>query len=200
MSRMPHDYSRVSHFSKDQVVYFQGDSVSSSYAVTAGVARTCRYRSDGQRQITGFYYPGDVFGIDGDFYLESAEAVSDLSCLCLKRHAGGVSDYDPEWNIERLLRQALDGANRSIFLFGQRTALERLAAFILTTAERVGEFNSLNLAMCRTDIADYLGLTIHTVSRTISQLCSHKLIALDGPHHCRILDLRGIRALAGEDT
>jgi CRP-like cAMP-binding protein len=99
---------------------------------------------------------------------------------------------------QKVLKQALHNANRCIFLFGRRTAPERIAAFILMIANRIGTRGRVELPMCRTDIADYLGLTMHTVSRTISQLSHDKLIALEGPHHCRILDYAGLKKLAGE--
>jgi CRP/FNR family transcriptional regulator/CRP/FNR family nitrogen fixation transcriptional regulator len=182
-------------FRRGEAIYFEGDSAETWFEVTEGVARTCRFHADGHRQLTGFHYAGDVFGVGEQARLESAEAVTDVVCWCAAKRtndsAAGASGY------EQALVKALSSANRCIFLFGRRTAPQRIAAFLLMTAEQLHAQTEVELPMCRTDIADYLGLTIHTVSRTITQLCEDHLIALQGSQHCRILDRAGLMTLAG---
>jgi CRP/FNR family transcriptional regulator/CRP/FNR family nitrogen fixation transcriptional regulator len=168
--------------------------------VESGVARTCRFHADGHRQLTGFHFEGDVFGLDDRTRLESAEAVTDLLCWCFTAQAGATKAGGlPGAEARNVLKKALDNANRCIFLFGRRTAHERIAAFILMLAERQHARERVELMMSRNDIADFLGLTMHTVSRTISQLCQEGMILLDGPHHCRITDRPGLQGLAGEN-
>jgi hypothetical protein len=99
----------------------------------------------------------------------------------------------------RALERALDSANQCIFLLGRRNANERVAAFLLIAAKRLSALDSIPLPMTRSDIADHLGLTIHTVSRTISGFVRQGLIELEGPQLCRLVDLEGLRAIAGEE-
>lgn len=189
------------HYSKGDSIYFEGDRASAWFSVAKGVARTCRFYGDGHRQLTGFHYAGDVFGLERETHQDSAEAVTDLSLWRLgASHDGDGSEPLPSepTAVEPALRKALASANRCIFLFGRRTAPERLAAFLLVTAERIGARANVDLPMSRTDIADYLGLTIHTVSRTLTQMSRDRMIAFDGAQHCRILDIEGLRSLAGE--
>jgi CRP-like cAMP-binding protein len=188
------------HFRKDEPIYFEGDAARTWFVVESGVARTCRFHADGHRQLTGFHYEGDVFGLDEHTRLESAEAVTDLFCWCFSSKSGAAGARDLEASKARnILKKALDNANRCIFLFGRRTAHERIAAFILMLAERQHDRDRVELSMSRNDIADYLGLTMHTVSRTFSQLCQEGLILLDGPHHCRITNRPGLQGLAGDN-
>jgi CRP/FNR family transcriptional regulator/CRP/FNR family nitrogen fixation transcriptional regulator len=182
---------------KDEPIYFEGDPARTWFVVESGVARTCRFHADGHRQLTGFHYEGDVFGLDDGTRLESAEAVTDLFCWCFSTQFGAAGS-GPE--VRNVLKKALDNANRCIFLFGRRTAHERIAAFLLMLAQRQHASERVELSMSRNDIADYLGLTMHTVSRTISQLCQEGLILLDGPHHCRITNRPGLQGLAGENA
>jgi len=187
-------------FRKDEPIYFEGDPARTWFVVETGVARTCRFHADGHRQVTGFHYEGDVFGLDDDMRLESAEAVTDLFCWCFttqSRAARAAGLEGPEGR--NVLKKALDNANRCIFLFGRRTAHERIAAFLLMLAQRQHASERVELSMSRNDIADYLGLTMHTVSRTISQLCQEGMILLEGPHHCRIANRPGLQGLAGEN-
>lgn len=190
-------------FRSGEPIYFEGDSAETWFDVTEGVARTCRFYDDGHRQVTGFLYAGDVFGLDETSRLESAEAVTAVACLCITKPIsvptnGAAAAIVPEY--ERALMKAFLGAQRSIFLFGRRTAPQRLAAFLLMTADHLRVQTDLELPMGRSDIADYLGLTIYTVSRTLTQLCEDRLIAVQDAHRCRLLDRTGLAALArGQD-
>lgn len=184
-------------FRKDESIYFEGDTPAGWFVVESGVARTCRFHADGHRQLTGFHYEGDVFGLDEGSRLEAAEAVTDMTCWYLpNRMAGGEGLIAAE--AQQVFKKALENAHRCIFLFGRRSAQERLAAFILMLAARQRVRNDVELSMSRSDIADYLGLTIHTVSRTLSQLCQERMILLEGPHHCRLLNHAALKRLAGE--
>lgn len=173
-------------FARGQSVYHQGDRAFQWFEVISGIVRTCRFMADGHRQLTGFFYAGDVFGVDSAFYSESAEAVTDVA---LRRSSSDAP---------QALEKALESARRSIFLFGHRTAANRVAAFLIVTADRSGIQAGVKLPMSRGDIADHLNLTLHTVSRTISDFARRGLIALHGRHNVRILDLDGLRVIAGE--
>lgn len=186
--------SSVLQCAKGEIIYEQGAPAKYWFEVVSGVVRTCHFHADGHRQLTGFFYPGDVFGFDQTSYRETAEAVNELS---VRRHgrAANQAEMEPEVQ-EYALRKALRSAQECIFLLGHRTASERVAAFLLAMVARLPAEEKLPVPMSRGDIADHLGLTMHTVSRTISDLARRKLIATDTPHQIRIVDAEGLRAHA----
>lgn len=185
----------LAHYEKGDAIYHQGDRAQRWFEVVSGIVRTCRFMADGHRQLTGFFYSGDVFGVDLENYSEAAEAVTDVVLRCSPAVRPGE---DPGSEAPRALEKALESARRSIFLFGHRTAANRVAAFLINMADRSGIRAGVQLPMTRSDIADHLNLTLHTVSRTISDFARNGLIALHGRQNVRILDLEGLRAVAGE--
>jgi CRP-like cAMP-binding protein len=189
--------SDVKRFAKGLTVYHEGDSAEHWYEVVSGIVRTCRFLADGHRQLTGFFYVGDVFGVESSAYREAAEAVTNVE---LRRFPIATADAraDGFGNRDKVLEKALESARQSIFLFGHRTAANRLAAFLISISERPGASPGLHLPMTRSDIADHLNLTLHTVSRTICDFARRGLIALDGPQKVRVLDLTGLRMAAGD--
>jgi CRP/FNR family transcriptional regulator, nitrogen fixation regulation protein len=189
------DASRsVGQHSKGDTIYHQGDLAYQWFEVISGIVRTCRFMADGHRQLTGFFYAGDVFGVEGPRRCESAEAVTDV---VIRRVPLAALGHGPD-RAPQAFERALESARRSIFLFGHRTAANRVAAFLITMAERSGIDEGVQLPMTRSDIADHLNLTLHTVSRTISDFARKGLIALHGRQEVRILALDGLRAIAGE--
>ncbi|WP_281063737.1 helix-turn-helix domain-containing protein [Sphingomonas sp. LaA6.9] len=178
-------------YAKGDVLYRQDDHADCWFEVVSGIVRTCRLYADGRRQLMGFFYPGDAFGVDHEIYKASAEAVTDQ--VLAHRHLSRDALVD-----DAALQRALKSAEDCIFLLGHRTAAERLAAFLLAFGERTGAQGEIALPMSRCDIADYLGLTIETVSRTISDFVRRGLIALDAPQRVRLLDARRLKAVAGD--
>ncbi|WP_106639165.1 helix-turn-helix domain-containing protein [Allosphingosinicella vermicomposti] len=193
--------SSLLRIGKGVAIYYEGDPARRWYEVVSGIVRTCRYHVDGHRQLTGFFYPGDFFGVEDSNYKETAEAVTHA---VIRRHGHEATGQDEKGrhkgeDTEAALRRALSSAQQCIFLLGHRTAAERVAAFLLAASVRLGATRGVPLPMSRNDIADHLGLTIHTVSRTISDLVRRRLIALEGPQRFRIVDEAGLSDLAGED-
>ena len=182
------------HYAKGETIYHQGDLANQWFEVVSGIVRTCRFLANGHRQLTGFFYADDVFGVDGGRHAESAEAVTDI---VLRRSPAASLGMGPG-SAPQAFERALESARRSIFLFGHRTATNRVAAFLITIAERSGVKAGVQLPMTRGDIADHLNLTLHTVSRTISDFARRGLIALSGRQDVMILDLNGLRALTGD--
>lgn len=183
-------------FRKGEIIFSQGDPGDCWFEVISGTVRTCHFHVDGHRQLTGFFYQGDVFGVEYGWRDAAAEAVTNT--VLARRPASNGGPDAPGQN--RALERALDSANQCIFLLGRRNANERVAAFLLIAAKRLSAIGSVPLPMTRGDIADHLGLTIHTVSRTISGFVRQGLIELDGPQSCRLLDPGGLRAIAGEEA
>jgi CRP-like cAMP-binding protein len=180
------------HAGKGTIIYRQDDPALFRFEVVSGVIRTSYLFMDGRRQLIGFFVAGEVFGADQGFYKASAEVVSERAEV--RRVSWGDRTED-----ERALSHALELVENSILLLGRRTALSRVAAFVTDLRARTGGGQSIPLPMSRTDIADFLGLTVETVSRSFSQLIRQRLIARPEAHEVRILDLRKLNALAGAD-
>lgn len=182
-------------FRKGEIIFSQGDPSDCWFEVLSGTVRTCHFHLDGHRQLTGFFYRGDVFGVEYGARDAAAEAVTNTT---LTRRPALNMEFE-SFGQSRALERALDNANQCIFLLGRRNASERVATFLLIAAKRLGAADSIPLPMTRSDIADHLGLTIHTVSRTISGFVRQGLIELEGPQLCRLTDIKGLRAIAGEE-
>ena len=201
-SNRPDSFARRAElkFRKGEIIFQQGDPVSHWFEVISGTVRTCHFYADGHRHLTGFFYPGDVFGVSGGTHEATAEAVSSATLRC---HANVTANDANTANAQlpslsrRALERALDSAQACIQLLGHRTAADRMAAFLLATSRRIGVTGPFLLPMSRTDIADHLGLTIHTVSRILSDFVRRRLIALDGPQSITICDKAGLARVAG---
>jgi CRP/FNR family transcriptional regulator, nitrogen fixation regulation protein len=178
--------------SRDQAVFVEGSRAEFVYKVVSGAVRTFRLLADGRRQIIGFHLPGDLFGIEANsVHGATAEAICD-SVLVSARRASLLDDREQQG---RLMRHALNQLHRSqdhLLTLGRRSAVERVAGFLTDLADRTGAADSVALPMSRQDIADYLGLTIETVSRTLTQMQARGLVRL---HGCRRLQLLKPRAL-----
>jgi CRP-like cAMP-binding protein len=184
-------------FRRNAEIYGEGEPADYLYKIVSGTARTYKVLSDGRRQIGGFYLPGDILGLEiAEEHSFSAEAISGCKVLVIKRSvlvrllAGRQDEITKElWGlIGAELRRV---QTRNLLLI--KSAQERVVAFLLDMAERVSTGNSVELPMSRQDIADYLGLTIETVSRTLTRL--EKLAAIEISSSRRIV-LRNRGALS----
>jgi CRP/FNR family nitrogen fixation transcriptional regulator len=182
-------------FARNEEVCGEGEPADYVYQVLSGASRSYRVLNDGRRQICAFYLPGEVFGLGvGDVHHCSAEAIGKSSILLIKRKAlVGLATADHRvaqllWTLTaRELRRVQDH-----MLLLIRSAQERVACFLLEMAERMGQTEVIDLPMSRQDIADYLGLTIETVSRTLTQLENEAAISVPT---CRRIVLRDRKAL-----
>jgi CRP/FNR family nitrogen fixation transcriptional regulator len=189
----------VMHFAADRQIYAEGDEARSFYKVVSGVVRTCRFLSDGRRQIDAFHMGGEVFGFEaGKDHRMTAEAVSDCTVVAYRRR--GLEEVIAQ--DEKLGRWFFSHAMNSLaltrehlLLLGRGSAAQKISAFLLEAAEREGNDGFIDLAMSRQDIADYLGLTIETVSRTLSQLERDGAIKLPTARRILLKDKRALRML-----
>ena len=188
-------------FAAGEEIYAQSEEADLVYRVVTGSVRTTCLLSDGRRQIGDFYYAGDFFGLEaGAEHRFSAEALCATEVLVLKKSALWV--YGEEGaRLQRALWEAtareLQRTQQHLMLLGRKTAFERVASFLLGLAERTaagptGDQTTV-LPMGRQDMADYLGLTIETVSRMLTQLQSENLVEFNG---CRRFRLKNRDALA----
>lgn len=178
-------------YDRDEEIFGEGEASRYVYRVLSGAVRTYRLLSDGRRQIVEFHMPGDVFGLDGDErHALGAEAIRATGLQVMRREAFLHEEHGAEATIAALLKK-FQRAQAHMLLLGRHTACERVASFLLDFHKRAGAI-TIDLPMSRQDIADYLGLTIETVSRTFTQLQSAGLIDLIS---CRRVMLRNPVAL-----
>lgn len=181
---------------KDEEIYGEGDEARWYFKVTAGVVRTCKILSDGRRQIEAFHVAGDIFGIErGTDYHCSAEAVGEAVVVAYRRCSLEIlaaGDMPLARQVVATALLNLERAQQHMILLGRKSATEKVATFLLEMADRV-HVDAIELPMSRSDIADYLGLTIETVSRTLTQLERDGVIAL--PAARRNIVLRNKAAL-----
>lgn len=177
----------------DQSIFRQGDHVDHLYQVEQGCVRVYRLHSDGRRQITGFHLPGECFGFDGRGTRSTfADAVGETRVCALRLSSDSRLSAD-------LLPLALAHLARTqelLMLIGRQNALERVAVFLLDMLDRQQSLGQIDLPMPRADIADYLGLTIETVSRIFSRLKSEAIISVSGQRSVRVLNYRHLCTLA----
>ena len=197
LSQSMHLMGATMSYPRDSEIFGENEPADYLYKVVSGSVRTYRILSDGRRQVGGFYLPGDVFGLEfAEEHTLSAEAVSDAKVLVVKRSAlTTLAGRDPS-----VAQQLFALTGRELHRVQDRTLLliknarERVASFLLEMAERASENNTIELPMSRQDIADYLGLTIETVSRTLTSLEAASAIEVS-PSSRRIV-LRNRAALA----
>ena len=185
-------------FSRNEEIYGEDEPSEFVYQVVKGAVRTTHFLEDGRRQIGAFHLPGDIFGFDLEgTYRFSAEAIIKTELLVVRRSVLEkvmVQDPSAARSLWALAATHLRHAQDLLVTLGRRSAIERVSAFLLEMARRrPGTNATLELPMSRCDIADYLGLTLETVSRTMSQLERAKTIALSG---ARCVTLRNQSALA----
>jgi CRP/FNR family nitrogen fixation transcriptional regulator len=169
-------------FARNTEIYGEDEPAEYLYQVISGAARTYRMLDDGRRQISAFHLPGDVFGVEaGDEHRSSAEAVCDSHILVVKRSAvmaRAVHEQDLARQLWTLTVRELQRAHEHSLVL-VKNADERVAGFLLEMASRNFTATAIELPMSRQDIADYLGLTIETVSRTFTQLAQSGTIVLE---------------------
>jgi CRP/FNR family transcriptional regulator, nitrogen fixation regulation protein len=168
-------------FVRNEEIYGEQEPAGCIYKVVSGTVRTCRVLIDGRRQIGAFYLPGDTFGMEsGEHHAFSAEAVTGAKVLVVNRgNAVSLAAWDNELGRQlwTLMSYELQRAQDHVYLL-IKTAPERVAGFLLEMAQRIQTSDQVELPMSRRDIADYLGLTIETVSRMLTQLERASTIAL----------------------
>jgi CRP/FNR family nitrogen fixation transcriptional regulator len=182
-------------FARNSEIFGENEPADYLYKLVSGHVRSYTVLVDGRRQIGAFYVPGDIFGLEsGATHTFSAEAITDCKILVIRRSTVvALAERDPE--VARQMwaataRELKREQAHSLLLI--KTAQERVASFLLEMAERAAADGLVELPMSRQDIADYLGLTIETVSRTLTQL--EKTAAIGVPSSRRIL-LRNRSAL-----
>jgi len=161
-------------FDRGAEIFAEDEAAEYIYKVVSGAVRLSKLMSDGRRQIGAFYLPGDIFGLEAEeVHAFSAESIGDSQIVLVKRSAlvaEAVKDGEMARQLWGKTVGHLQRAQSHMLLLGRKNAQERIAAFLMEMAGRQESTGSVELPMSRQDIADYLGLTIETVSRTLTQL------------------------------
>jgi CRP/FNR family transcriptional regulator, anaerobic regulatory protein len=189
---------------RGEALYRAGDQFDNLYAVRSGSLKTVMAHRDGREQVTGLRLAGDPLGLDGistDTHSCTAVALEDSSvCIvpyaALKHMCRETSTMQDR--LHRLMSEQLIRESSQMMVLGSLSADERVAAFLLDVSDRNGQRGyshaEFNLRMTREDMGSYLGMTLETVSRTLSRFQKRGLIDAQGKL-IRIIDLEGLRHL-----
>ncbi|MGY8663903.1 helix-turn-helix domain-containing protein [Bradyrhizobium sp. UFLA05-109] len=186
-------------YKKGKEIYGEKEPAEYVYLVTRGAVRSYKLLSDGRRQIGAFHLVGDIFGLEnGGTHRFTTEAVVETTVRLMKRQSLELvaeKDSIVSRDLLGLTTSNLQHAENHMLLLGRKTSLEKVAAFLLEMDERLTAAGIISLPMSRRDIADYLGLTLETVSRAVSQLHRAGLLEFIGntQREIAILD-RGLLA------
>ncbi|QAU47064.1 helix-turn-helix domain-containing protein [Bradyrhizobium guangzhouense] len=193
----------LSEFSyrKGAEVYGEKEPAEYVYQVKSGAVRSYKLLSDGRRQIGAFHLTGDIFGLEnGSEHRFTAEAIVDTTVRLVKRQSLELvaeNDAMVARNLLSMTTNNLQHAEDHMLLLGRKTSLERVAAFLLEMDKRLAAADVMALPMSRRDIADYLGLTLETVSRALSRLHELGIIGFIGNTQRQIVlvDRHGLASL-----
>ena len=160
-------------FERDAEIFSEDEPADYIYKVVRGAVRFSKLMSDGRRQIGAFYLPGDIFGLETeDLHAFSAESIGRSEILVVKRSAFLAVAMRDQTLVHKLWTQTAEHLQRAqthMLLLGRKNAQERIVGFLLDMTARQSLKGPIDLPMSRQDIADYLGLSMETVSRTLTQ-------------------------------
>lgn len=186
-----------------EVLFFEGDPARHFFTLRQGVVRLVRAFPDGRRSIVGFLHGGDFLGgrFGASRYPATAEAVTKIEyCRILMSDLQELTKEFPglERQLFSMSADRMHAAENHIVLLGRKTALEKVAAFLLASQEWGNHMQSgaFDLPMSRIDIADYLGLTIETVSRVMTRLADAGVVSIEDARHITVIDQLELKAIA----
>jgi CRP/FNR family nitrogen fixation transcriptional regulator len=189
-------------YKKGTVIFGEEEPAEFVYQVKTGAVRSYKLLSDGRRQIGAFHLVGDIFGMaNGAVHRFTAEALVDTTVRLIKRQsldAAADGDAVVACNLLSMTSSNLEHAENHMLLLGRKTALEKVAAFLVEMDKRLAPTGVMALPMTRRDIADYLGLTIETVSRAISRLHAEGVLAFIGTRQREIVIRNRVRLISFE--
>lgn len=188
-----------------ETVFFEGERATHVYNLTKGALRLSKLLPDGRRQIAGFLFPGDFLGITmEDEHAFTAEAMTNSTlCQFARSRFDGFVDTHPhlERRLYAIAARELAAARQQVVLLGRKTATEKVASFLLMLASGssrrgLAKDADVVIPMSRSDIADYLGLRIETVSRELSALKASRVIQMTSMHSVRLVDRNRLAAIS----
>jgi CRP/FNR family nitrogen fixation transcriptional regulator len=178
-------------YKKGTEIYGEKEPAEYVYQVKIGAVRSYKLLSDGRRQIGAFHLAGDIFGLEnGSEHRFTAEAIVNTTVRLIKRRSletVAQSDAMVSRNLLSMTTNNLQHAEDHMLLLGRKTSLERVAAFLIEMDKRLAAADVMALPMSRRDIADYLGLTLETVSRALSRLHELGILGFIGTNQRQIV-------------
>jgi CRP/FNR family nitrogen fixation transcriptional regulator len=178
-------------YSKGTEIYGEAEPAEYVYQITEGAVRSYKLLSDGRRQIGAFHLVGDIFGLENrECHRFTAEAIVDTTVHLIRRVSlEQIAEADAlvARDLLNMTTNNLQHAEDHMLLLGRKTSLERVAAFLLEMDHRLTSSGVMALPMCRRDIADYLGLTLETVSRALSYLHERDILGFVGQSQRQIV-------------
>ncbi len=206
LERLDRIIHRSRPLKRGEHLFHQGDPFRAIYAVRSGCLKTYTVSDDGAEQITGFFLPGELVGLDAitsERHHGSARALETTSfCEIPFDQLEDLSGELPSLRKQllRLMSKEIVRDQDLLMLLAKKTAEERLAALLISLSTRFKErgfsATEFNLAMARNDIANYLGLAVETVSRLFTRFQEQGILGVNGKH-VRILDLPALRMMSG---
>lgn len=198
----------IAAYAPKQHVFCEGDAKRNVYRVDEGAVSLYKTTVDGKRQVFGFALPGDIIGLGAsEAYSYNAQA---LGCLRLRSlpvpSLNRLAAQDPQFALKlyQAVSLELEATQSLLMAHGRHDAVERVAIFLLGLSNRNAQDGKnpsvITLPMTRLDIGDLLGLSIETVSRSLSKLRKLKKIDVIRATTVQIIDLDGLNALAGHAT
>ena len=206
---MASEQSRHKTFPAHGVIFFEGDPASNIYEVADGSVMLYKLLPDGRRQVVEILGPGDLFGVPaGDVYDTSAETLTETLVHMISRKDAENSN-DIQEHMKKCLVSQVQSLHEHAVLLGRKSAHERVASFLMRFVPSRGDFGCIGpqddedqsvvtLHMTRQEIADYLGLTIETVSRVLSDLKRRKVITMEKQDRIRVMNVCGLCHLTGK--
>jgi CRP/FNR family nitrogen fixation transcriptional regulator len=186
-------------YARDEEIYGEGEPSEYLYCVRRGAVRTFKLLRDGRRQIDAFHLPGEYFGLSASqAHRLTAEAVIDSKAVIVKRRvleARARQEAEIACAMWRLAADDLRNAQDHMLLLGRKNAKERVVAFLLDMDRRLTVAGVMALPMCRRDIGDYLGLTLETVSRSLSALAEAGALSFNGSRQIMLNNRARLQAM-----
>ncbi len=192
---------------KGQHLFRHGDSLNALFGLRLGSIKTQLDEANGQHQITGFFLPGEIVGLDGMIegtHSSSAIAMEDSEvCVVRVEDIDEISRYVPslQHQVRKLMSKEIARSHQVLLALGSMRSEQRLAAFLLNMSQRLSVlgYSSTDfvMRMGREEIGNYLGLTIETVSRLFSRFSRDGLIKVN-QREVRILDMMALNELVGK--
>ena len=187
---------------KDEHIFHAGDKADSIYVIQSGSIKTYVVTEDGEEQVVGFYFAGDVLGLDalgGDSYLVSAQVLETTSICQLPLPLSNTLDVIPQYFSLVSAQQAHD--YNLVLMLASKNADSRVASFLVNLSNKFDGHGyvvtTFNLSMSRHDIASYLGITVETVSRTLRRFRDNEMLGV-ARRKVEIFDFDGLKGIAGK--
>lgn len=180
-------------------LFREGDEADHVYEIKSGILRLTRVLENGRRQVIAFGLPGDIIGFpNGDLHHTDCDVIATAQIVAHRRHALETGEGDPETH-QRLLRAALreiSAMQDHFMMLARKSAMEKVASFLVVLSQRIGtpigNYTTYPLPMSRADIADFLGLTVETVSRMLTLLRRQGAITLETPQTVLVQNMEAL--------